>query len=196
MNVASLPSVNGRRSAIFSKDRRAVATLARQLPLLGVTAQINPTAKEADLDLCFVDVDTTAEDEAGLPSGFLKFPLIALIGTETPSRLEWMIQREPAAVLMKPLGNHGIFTAIVAALADARRREQDFLKMLKLEERLRARRIVVAAIIKLMKHHGIGEPEAFALLRNSAQQRRMTIESICAEVASDNLLPIRLVTTR
>jgi AmiR/NasT family two-component response regulator len=93
---------------------------------------------------------------------------------------------------MKPIASHGVYSAVVMALAEARRREQEFLKVLKLEERIRARRIVVAAIVKLMKKYAIEEPEAFVMLRNAAQQRRSSIESLCAEVVGNNYLPVRL----
>lgn len=196
MTSSPMPTVRGRRAAIYSRDPRAVGVLSRQLDLLGVAAQVNPEAKDPDTDICFLDVDTAAEENFSLPCGLPRTPVVALLGTETPGRLEWMMQREPSAVLMKPLGGHGIFAAIVVALADARRREQEFLKVLKLEERIRARRIVVAAIIKVMKQYGVEEPEAFGMLRNAAQQRRMTIEVVCAEVAGNAFLPLRLATSR
>lgn len=196
MTSSPMPTVRGRRSAIYSKDPRAVAALTRQLDLLGVAAEVNPDNRHPDTDIFFLDIDMAAEEDFALTNGLPRTPIVALVGTETPGRLEWMLKREPSAVLMKPLGGSGIFTAIVVALADARRREQEFLKILKLEERIRARRIVVAAIIRLMKRYGVEEPEAFGMLRNAAQQRRMTIESVCAEVAGNAFLPVRLATSR
>jgi AmiR/NasT family two-component response regulator len=191
-----LPSVRGRLCVICSADARTVQALTRQLDLLGVTAEINPLACDSRAEFAFLDVDTAADGDVRPHCGLAKLPLIALVGTETPSRLEWMIQREPSAVLMKPLGGNGAYGAIVLALAASRRREQEFLKMLKLEERVRARRIVVAAIVKLMKEYGIEEPEAFGMLRNAAQKRRMTIETLCAEVVGNAFLPVRLASTR
>jgi len=196
MTLVPLPSVRGRRSAIYSRDPKAVSVLSRQLDLLGVMTKVNPGTKDPETDFYFLDIDTAAEEDFSLPCGLPRIPMVALVGTETPGRLEWMMQREPSAVLMKPVGGHGIFTAIVVALADMRRREQEFLKILKLEERIRARRIVVAAIVKVMQQYGVEEPEAFGMLRNAAQQRRMTIESLCADVASNSFLPVRLVTSR
>lgn len=196
MTSIPLPRVRERRCAIYSLDSRTVRALIRQLDLLCVAAEINPSVGDPPAEFAFLDIDTMADDASRLPIGLGKLPFIALIGTETPSRLEWMIQRGPSAVLMKPLGGNGAYTAIVVALAASRRREQEFLKVLKLEERIRARRIVVAAIVRLMKQYGIEEPEAFARLRNAAQQRRMTIEMLCAEVVGDNFLPVRLATSR
>ena len=190
----SLPSVRGRRAAIYSRDARALRILVRQLGLLGISTQTNAEAKDPDTDFCFLDLDTVLDAGMALPAGLSKMQVIALVGTETPARLEWMMQHDPAAILMKPLNAHGgVYTSVVVALATARRREQEFLKILKLEERIRARRIVVAAIIKLMQQYGIEEPEAFGMLRNAAQQRRMMIEALCAEVVSDAFLPIRLI---
>lgn len=196
MTSASLPAVRGRRSAIYSKDPKAVSVLTRHLDLLGVAATINPDCRDPEADLCFLDVDTSAESDFSPPCGLPQTPIVALVGTETPGRLEWMMRYEPSSVLMKPLVGHGIYTAVVVALADMRRREQEFLRALKLEERIRARRIVVAAIVRVMQQYGVGEPEAFGMLRNAAQQRRITIENVCAEVASEDFLPVRLVTSR
>lgn len=196
MTLSHLPAIRGRQCAIFSNDTRAVSALSRQLDLLEVTGTVNPQIRDKEPAFCFIDVDTAAENRLDMPSGFSQVPVIALIGTETPGRLEWIIDRRPAALLMKPVGSHGVYTAVVMALAEARRREQEFLKVLKLEERLRARRIVVAATVKLIKEYRIEEHEAFALLRNAAQQRRTPIEKLCAEVVSDNYLPLRLATER
>lgn len=196
MTKLLIPPVRGRRSAIFSHDKKAVSVLLRQFDLLGVSPVVNPPADRSNVDVCFLDVDTIIEDaRAGFPWP-ARIPIVALIGTETPGRLEWMMRHEPSAVLMKPLGTHGIFTALVVAFNEARRREGEFLRILKLEERIRARRIVVAAIIKLMKQYGIEEPEAFGMLRNAAQQRGTTVESLSADVVGDLFLPVRIATSR
>lgn len=192
MTLTHLPATRGRQCAIFSCDARAVFVLLRQLDLLEVKAAVNPPIRDPEPAFCFVDVDTATEDSFEMPNGYSQVPMIALIGTETPGRLEWIMQRRPASLLMKPLGSHGVYSAVVMALAEARRREQEFLKVLKLEERIRARRIVVAAVVKLMKKYGIEEPEAFVMLRNAAQQRRTSIESLCAEVVGNSYLPVRL----
>jgi two-component system, response regulator PdtaR len=196
MTLTLLPAIRGRQCAIFSSDSRMAGALLRQLELLDVGGTINPQVNDAEPAFCFVDVDTAVEEKTVLPSRFTQIPMIAVIGTETPGHLEWILPHRPASLLMKPVSSQGIYAAVVVALAEARRREQDFLKLLKLEERVRARRIVVAAIIKLMKHYAIEEPEAFVMLRNAAQQRRTSIEGLCAEVIGNNYLPVRLATKR
>lgn len=196
MTSSQLPKLRGRQCAIFSKDRRSLSVLLRQLDLLDIAGAVNPQVKDPEPDFAFIDVDSVADDDLGIPNGFTRVPMIALVGTETPGRLEWTMQRRPASVLMKPLGTHGIYTAVVMALAEGRRREQEFLRVLKLEERIRARRIVVSAIVKLMQKYSIDEPEAFVMLRNAAQQRRTSIESLCADVVGDNYLPVRLASKR
>lgn len=187
-----VPAIRGRQCAIFSSDSRTAGALLRQLELLEVTGTVNPQINDAQPAFCFVDVDTAVEEKIVLPGRLSHIPMIAVIGHETPGHLEWILPNRPASLLMKPISSQGIYAAVAMVLAEARRREQDFLKLMKLEERVRARRIVVAAIIKLMRHYGIEEPEAFVMLRNAAQQRRTAIESLCAEVISNNYLPVRL----
>ena len=49
-------------------------------------------------------------------------PIIALIGTETPSRLKWLLDLRPASFLVKPLRSAGLYTALVVAFDSAQRR--------------------------------------------------------------------------
>jgi hypothetical protein len=48
-------------------------------------------------------------------------------------------------------------------------------QILKLEERLRARRAVLAGVLQVMHSHTVAEPVAFALIRRAAMEQRKTI---------------------
>jgi AmiR/NasT family two-component response regulator len=52
----------------------------------------------------------------------------------------------------------------------------------RLEDRLRSRRIVLAAILQVMQERTIEEPAAFAIIRRAAMEQRKTIEQVCAEM--------------
>lgn len=195
MTKTPVLAVRGKQCGILSRDRRTVAVLRRQLDLLGMQTIMDRLDIADGFDACYVDVDTVFED-SGASFVAPKAPIIAIVGTETPGRLEWMLRFEPASVLMKPLGSHGIYTALVLAFHEAQRRERENQRVFKLEERVRSRRIVVAALIRMMQQYGIDEPEAFALLRNAAQQRRMTIEALSAEIEDNGILPVRMVASR
>jgi AmiR/NasT family two-component response regulator len=72
-----------------------------------------------------------------------------------------------------------------------RRERTDGLKqqVLKLEERLRSRRVVPAAILQVMHSHTVAEPAAFALIRRAAMEQRKTIEQMSAEIAAKGTCP-------
>jgi AmiR/NasT family two-component response regulator len=116
-------------------------------------------------------------------------PVIALLGTETPSRLKLVLDLDPASFLVKPLRSAGIYAALVMAFERSERTSELKQQVLKLEERLRSRRIVLAAVLQVMHSHAVGEPAAFALIRRAAMEQRKTIEQMSAEIAAKGSLP-------
>ena len=84
-------------------------------------------------------------------------PIIALIGTETPSRLKWLLDLQPASFLIKPLRSAGLYTALVVAFDAAQRRIEEAAHVAKLEDRIRSRRVVFAAVLQVMRAHALSE---------------------------------------
>ena len=105
-------------------------------------------------------------------------PIIALIGTETPSRLKWLLDLQPASFLIKPLRSAGLYTALVVAFDCAQRRIDEAAHIEKLEDRIRSRRVVFAAVLQVMRSHALSETDAFALIRQTAMRHRTTIEQL------------------
>ena len=116
-------------------------------------------------------------------------PVIALVGTETPSRLKWLLELGPAAFLVKPLRSAGLYTALVVAFDQAEKRAETAKRIERLEERIRSRRIVFAAVLHIMRRHELAEPDAFALIRRTAMQYRTTIEQLCADIVALGAMP-------
>jgi AmiR/NasT family two-component response regulator len=116
-------------------------------------------------------------------------PVIALVGTETPSRLKWLLELKPASFLVKPLRSAGLYTALVVAFNEAQKRGETRKRIDRLEERVRARRIVLAAVMHIMHRHELSEPDAFALIRRTAMQSRTTIEQLSADIVALGGLP-------
>jgi len=81
-------------------------------------------------------------------------PIIALVGTETPSRLKWLLDLQPASFLIKPLRSAGLYTALVVAFDCAQRKTEECARTERLEERVRSRRIVSAAVLQVMRKPG------------------------------------------
>jgi AmiR/NasT family two-component response regulator len=118
-------------------------------------------------------------------------PIIALIGTETPSRLKWLLDLKPASFLIKPLRSAGLYTALVVAFDSAQRRMDEAARIERLEDRVRSRRVVFAAVLQVMRAHALSESEAFTLIRQTAMRHRTTIEQLSAEIVAVGGMPHR-----
>lgn len=131
-------------------------------------------------DLVFFDSeqDLPLSDVAG------RCALIALVGSEVPSRLEWALANNAHAMICKPIRSAGIYGAIVFGM----NRHEERLAMAaendRLSRKLKGRRAVVLAMLRLMRHDQMSEEEAFAFLRRKAMERRTTMEALCAELLS------------
>jgi AmiR/NasT family two-component response regulator len=168
------------------RDEREMSTLRRQLDRLGMTLTgCDPDEAKApngafdviivDADLIPARMDLTGVVRPGVP-------VIALVGTETPSRLKGLLELEPASFLVKPLRSSGLYSALVLAFDQAQKRIGLTRRLERLEERVRARRVVLAALLQVMRRDDLSEPEAFAWIRRTAMEQRTTIERLSAEI--------------
>lgn len=180
MTRPAVPTVRGCRVRLLVGDERDAVLLHRQLLRMG--AQLVESG-EADVVIVDIDRDPVADTGPAEAERLCGAPVVALVGTETPSRLRGMLDHDPAAFLVKPLRSTGLYTALVLALHTGQRRRDAKGRIAHLEDRIRSRRLVVGAVIGMMNRHAMSEAEAFAFLRRRAMTRRMTIEEISAEMA-------------
>ena len=191
-------SVRGRRALMVMRDEREIPIVRRPLSRLGMTISEHDPAEPPPIqpsDVILLDADSIPikSDHATLWKGSV--PIIALIGTETPSRLKWLLDLRPASFLIKPLRSAGLYTALVVAFDSAQRRVDEATHIEKLEDRIRSRRIVFAAILQLMRGHGLSETDAFSLIRQTAMRHRTTIEVLSAEIIAAGGMPNRTTRT-
>jgi AmiR/NasT family two-component response regulator len=180
------------------RDEREVAIVRRQLHRLGMAvSEHDPAEAPADksVDVVVMDVDTIPIKSDLATTWKAGAPIIALIGTETPSRLKWLLDLKPASFLVKPLRSAGLYTALVVAFDSAQRRVDEAAHIERLEDRIRSRRVVFAAVLQMMRGHGMSETEAFALIRQTAMRHRTTIEQLSAEIVADGGMPNRTTRT-
>jgi AmiR/NasT family two-component response regulator len=179
-------SVRGRNALVMVRDERELSTIRRQLDRLGVRALPWDASQSAladvEADIVFLDADLFPIESESVPPLSAGVPIVALIGTETPSRLTWLLELKPASFLVKPLRSAGLYSALVIAFHHAQQRGDAAERIQRLEGRVRSRRIVIAAVLSIMESHGMNEPNAFALIRRTAMQRRTTIEQLSAEI--------------
>nr|MDX8320873.1 ANTAR domain-containing protein [Agrobacterium sp. rho-8.1] len=113
-------------------------------------------------------------------------PMIALIGSEAPGRIEWALDQGSNAHLLKPICSTGAYSALlIAADAYAKVKAQaDDIRAL--EDRLRQRPIVVRAILHLLQNEGGGEAAAWKRLRSVAMDWGMTIEDAAEAICRND----------
>jgi AmiR/NasT family two-component response regulator len=192
-------SIRGRHALMVMKDEREIAVARRQLNRLGMTVKEHDPAEalspEERADAILVDADSIPIKSDLAAVWKINAPIIALIGTETPSRLKWLLDLRPASFLVKPLRSAGLYTALVVAFDSAQRRIDEAAQIERLEDRIRSRRIVFAAVLQIMRGHGLSEMDAFALIRRTAMRHRMTIEQLCASIVAVGGMPNRTTRT-
>ena len=177
-------SVRGRRALMMMRDERETSIVRRQLNRLGMTISehdpAGPPPPNQAVDVILMDADAIPikSDQATLWKG--NVPIIALIGTETPSRLKWLLDLRPASFLIKPLRSAGLY---------------DAAHIEKLEDRIRSRRVVFSAVLQIMRGHDMSETDAFALIRQTAMRHRTTIEVLSAEIIAAGGMPNRTTRT-
>ena len=110
-------------------------------------------------------------------------PMVALIGSEAPGRIEWALSQGAHAQLLKPVGDGGAYSALLIARAAFEARASLSAEITDLRLRLADRQTVVRAVI-LLAVHGKTEAEAYAELRSRAMVARETIEQAARRVVA------------
>ena len=186
-------SVRGRRALTLIKDEREISIVRRQLDRLGMTMTecdpVGPISPGDGADVVILDGDL-------LPIRFdpaavwkTDMPIVALVGTETTSRLKWLLELEPASFLIKPLRSAGLYTALAVAFDRVQKRGEIAKHIERLEDRVRSRRVVFTAVLQVMRRYDLREPDAFSLIRRTAMQYRTTVEQLSADIVATGGMP-------
>ncbi len=188
-------SVRGRRALMVMRDEREITIVRRQFSRLGMSISehdpAEPPSPNQTVDVILIDADAIPIKSEQATAWKGNVPIIALIGTETPSRLKWLLDLRPASFLVKPLRSAGLYTALVVAFDSAQRRGDEAAHLEKLEDRIRSRRVVFAAVLQIMRGHDMSETDAFSLIRQTAMRHRTTIEVLSAEIIATGGMPNR-----
>lgn len=180
-----------RRALVVSLDGRALEMLDRTLVKLGVSVAYailegdQAALREEDLDpgrdIIFADGDL--DRPLDLPvspiSGNPVVPTIGLVGVEAPSRLKGLIQIGASAFLRKPVHGATVYSALVNGINAFLRKQQMESCIQGHEMRRRQRRVVVKAILEMMRADGVDDDQAYVQLRRESMRVRMSIEEFC-----------------
>lgn len=164
------------------------AVLERTLQRLGLSVhKYDPADAMADdddrkkpIDIVFADADASAMPS--LPDPMSAYPVVALIGHETPTRLLRSHEMAADTFLLKPVRTQGVFAAIFFAINEHRQRQCLESRIAEMDTRHAARRHVIKAILLIMDQFGLNEDQAFCRLRQESMTRRQSIEDVCREI--------------
>lgn len=175
-------------AVILHRDHPSVEALKRQLELLHMRVRVVWPAlgeAEAGADVVFFDADMGHDGQFPWPRGFAPMPLIALIGSEAPGRVEWALAQGSNAHLLKPIGSTGAYSALLIASHAYRMARDQADDIRSLEDRLRQRPLVVRAVLKLLQEEGLDEAGAWKHLRKRAMDGGGTIEAAADAICRD-----------
>ncbi|MFP5075862.1 ANTAR domain-containing response regulator [Rhizobium sp. YIM 134829] len=180
--MARTPNFTGWRVVILAEDDANTEKLRRQLTLLGISAALQwlPLSDEQLPDLVIVDADRGWDELLPWARRRPARPVAALLGSEAPGRIAWAIDCGATAFIPKPVSASTIYPALVLAVTAYEQRIEDEGRISRLEERLKLRPIVFAAINRVKAERQIDDDEAYVLLRSAAMRRRMAIEQLAA----------------
>ncbi len=179
-------NLGGARVVILHRPHPIVAALTRQLMAIGLAVteawpDLGPGAMAADF--VFFDADMGHDEQFPWAPGASPMPMIALIGSEAPGRVEWALRAGAHAQLLKPVGDHGAYSALLIARDAFHARRALSAEIADLRRRLDARQTVVRAVAMLAAR-GKTEDEAYGQLRQMAMAWRVSFEDAAARIES------------
>ncbi len=181
MQIADL---GGAQAIILHRPHDVVTALTRQLQAVGLRVstcwpELSPAALAADF--VFFDADMGFDAQFPWARGAAPMPLIALIGSEAPGRIDWALSTGANAQLLKPVGGSGVYSALLIARHAFAARSSLAAEVADLRRRLGERQTVVRAVIQLTRTCG-SEDAAYAALRALAMDARIGLEEAAAQV--------------
>jgi AmiR/NasT family two-component response regulator len=174
-----IPNFRGWSAIILHRPHAAAEAITRQLERIGATARIvwpELDAASGTADVVFFDADLGHDGQFPWPPGEAPMPLVALLGSEAPGRVEWAIGQGADAHILKPIGSAGVYSALVIARHAFAARRQLIAEIEDMRDRLRRRPTVARAVIAIMQGEKMNEAAAFRRLRQIAMESRRTIE--------------------
>lgn len=173
------PNFRGWTAIVLHRPHAAADAVLRQLERLGIAAhrvwsELGP--EDVRANVVFFDADMGYDGQFPWPAGQAPMPLIALLGSEAPGRVQWALSQGADAHLLKPIGSGGVFSSLVIAERSYHARERLTREVEDLKGRLARRPQVARAMVMLMMSEQIDETAAFRRLREIAMASRRTIE--------------------
>ena len=184
--LAHIPNLGGARAFVLHRPHPTVQAIIRQLSAIGLDAADcwpELPAEALVADFVFFDADLGFDEQFPWPAGRAPMPLIALIGSEAPGRIEWALSHNADAQLLKPVGNAGVYSALLIARQSFEARRRLAGEIAALETRVAERQTIVRAVMALSAQ-GFDDERAYAQLRSLAMSWQISLEEAARRVVA------------
>ena len=182
--------LRGARLLVLNRPHDSLRVLRRQAEIIGLqVTECWPSLPEDATGYDFLVLDADAGHDEQLPWGAAPMPLptVALIGSEAPGRIDWLMSRGVHATLMQPIGDRGLYAALLMARYRFATETELAARLQKQAWQLSQRENVLRAALLLGQAEG--SPDGYALLRRAATAGRMTVEEAALAVISQAQAP-------
>lgn len=180
-----IPNLGGAKAFVLHRPHATVSAVVRQLSAIGLdVTDCWPELPVAALaaDFVFFDVDLGFDEQFPWTPGEAPMPLIALIGSEAPGRIEWALSHNADAQLVKPVGNAGVYSALLIARQGFEARQRLGGEIAALRQRVAERQTIVRAVAALSKDADNGC--AYAQLRSLAMAWQISVEEAARRIVA------------
>ena len=182
-----IQNLGGASAVILHRPHPTVQALERQLRAIGLAvAQVWPELGPEALgaDFVFFDADMGHDEQFPWMPGKSPMPIVALVGSEAPGRIEWALRAGAHAQLLKPVGDNGVYSALLIARDAFDVQRALAVEIADLRRRLDERQTVVRAVTLLAAQGAKDEAAAYGQLRQMAMAWRVSFEDAAARVVA------------
>ncbi len=183
--LSHIPNLGGAKAFVLHRQHPTVQAISRQLAAIGLEVHDCWPDLPADVlagDFVFFDVDMGFDEQFPWTPGAAPMPLIALIGSEAPGRIEWALSHKADAQLVKPISNSGVYSALLIARQSFEARKHLAAEIASLRQRVAERQTIVRAVEALSK--GAGEGRAYGQLRSLAMSWQISVEEAARRIVA------------
>ncbi|MCB2136737.1 MAG: ANTAR domain-containing protein [Rhodobacteraceae bacterium] len=182
-----IQNLGGATALILHRPHPVAQALERQLRAIGLEVmqawpELGPEA--LGVDFVFFDADMGHDEQFPWRPGESPMPMIALIGSEAPGRIEWALRAGAHAQLLKPVGDSGAYSALLIARDAFDVQRALSVEIADLRRRLDERQTVVRAVTLLAARSGKDDHHAYDQLRQMAMAWRVSFEEAAARVVA------------
>lgn len=185
-----LKDLRSLRVAVFHPRDNDGEQLIRQLQRIGcqvqafwpLTAELN---EPFDVAFLAVNPETITLDLPWIKSDDAPIR-VAVVNYENPTIVDGMLRLGASAVIATPIRSFGVLSTLILARQLAGDLRLQRKRVAKLETKLQSIRKITDAKSVLMNSRKISEEDAYAVIRDQAMVKRVTIEEIATAIVNAN----------